>query len=129
MVIKTKTESERIVVLAFIFAKAKTKDMKTCEEFRQPMVVFTPPLPVQMHVARLRPRASGPLLTGSTTACGTDSPDGRPLVANLNVSERETVPNMSLIPYSDTGAPYLVKVYNHYGSMHYLLDVYAIVLK
>jgi hypothetical protein len=36
---------------------------------------------------------------------------------------------MSLIPYSTTGAANIVKVYNHYGSMHYLLDVYAIVLK
>jgi hypothetical protein len=53
----------------------------------------------------------------------------RPLVANLNVAEGEVVPNMSLIPYSAAGEPYLIKVYNHYGSMHYLLDIYAIVLK
>ncbi len=53
----------------------------------------------------------------------------RPLVANLNVVEGEVVPNMSLIPYSTTGAPYVVQMYNHYGSMHYLLDVYAIVLQ
>ena len=70
-----------------------------------------------------------PTVAATTYMTGYPGDDGRPLVANLNVSERETVPNMSLIPYSDTGAPYLVKVYNHYGSMHYLLDVYAIVLK
>jgi len=53
---------------------------------------------------------------------------GKPLVANLNVAQGEVVPNMSLIPYPKTGSPNVVKMYNHYGSIDYLLDVYAVVL-
>ncbi len=70
-----------------------------------------------------------PSVAASTYLTGFPGDVSRPLVANLNVAEGEVVPNMSLIPYSTTGAPNVVKVYNHYGSMHYLLDVYAIVLK
>jgi hypothetical protein len=70
-----------------------------------------------------------PSVPAGTYLTGYPGDSARPLVANLNVAEGEVVPNMSLIPYSKTGAPNVVKMYNHYGSMHYLLDVYAIVLK
>ena len=70
-----------------------------------------------------------PSVGAATYLTGYPGDEDRPLVANLNVAEGEVVPNMSLIPYSTSGAPNLIKVYNHYGSMHYLLDVYAIVLK
>jgi hypothetical protein len=70
-----------------------------------------------------------PSVAASTYLTGYPADVARPLVANLNVGEGEVVPNMSLIRYSKTGAPNVVKMYNHYGSMHYLLDVYAIVLK
>ncbi len=70
-----------------------------------------------------------PSVPAGTYLTGYPGDADRPLVANLNVAEGEVVPNMSLIPYSTTGAPNVVKMYNHYGSMHYLLDVYAIVLK
>ena len=70
-----------------------------------------------------------PSVRASTYLTGFPGDAGRPLVANLNVVEGEVVPNMSLIPYSRTGAANVIKMYNHYGSMHYLLDVYAIVLK
>jgi hypothetical protein len=65
----------------------------------------------------------------STYLTGYPGDVARPLVANLNVAEGEVVPNMSLIPYSTSGAPNVIRAYNHSGSMHYLLDVYAIVLK
>jgi hypothetical protein len=67
-----------------------------------------------------------PSIPASTYLTGYPGGVGRPLVANLNVTEGEVVPNMSLIPYSPTN---VVTMYNHDGNMHYLLDVYAIVLK
>lgn len=48
-----------------------------------------------------------------------------PNSSNVNVQEGKTVPNMSLIRY---GADNVVKVYNYDGSLHYILDVYAVVL-
>lgn len=54
---------------------------------------------------------------------------GRPLVSNVNLAEREAVPNMSLVMYGALGDdPNGVKVYNHVGSVDYVLDVYAVVL-
>jgi len=70
-----------------------------------------------------------PSVGASTYLTGFPGDVGRPLVANLNVVEGEVVSNMSLVPYSTSGAPNVVKMYNHYGSIHYVLDVYAIVLK
>lgn len=70
-----------------------------------------------------------PTVPAGTYLTGFPGDVGRPLVANLNIVEGEVVPNMSLIPYSTTGAPNVVKVYNHYGAIHYVLDVYAIVLE
>jgi hypothetical protein len=70
-----------------------------------------------------------PSVGAATYLTGYPGDVARPLVANLNIVEGEVVPNMSLIPYSTAGAPNQIKVYNHYGSMHYVLDVYAIVLK
>ncbi len=54
----------------------------------------------------------------------------KPLVSNLNLTEGETVPNMSLLSYGSSGADnYIVQTYNALGSVHYVLDVYAVVLK
>jgi len=62
----------------------------------------------------------------------------RPNTSNLNVPEGENVPNMSMLKYGtvdantgDTIPPddYVVTAYNHDGSLHYLLDVFAVVLK
>jgi hypothetical protein len=53
----------------------------------------------------------------------------RPLSANVNFFPGEIVPNTSLIKYGTVGADaYVVDVYNAYGSIDYVLDVYAIVL-
>jgi hypothetical protein len=50
-------------------------------------------------------------------------------VSNVNFFLGDVVPNMSLIKYGTSGDdPHVVKAYNHYGSIDYLLDVYAIVL-
>jgi hypothetical protein len=50
-------------------------------------------------------------------------------VSNVNFSLGDTVPNMSLVKYGPSGDdPHVVKAYNNYGQIHYLLDVYAIVL-
>ena len=62
----------------------------------------------------------------------------RPTSSNLNVPEGENVPNMSMVSFGtvdenpgDTvpADPYVVQAYNHDGSIHYLLDVFAVVLK
>lgn len=48
-----------------------------------------------------------------------------PNSSNVNVEQGESVPNMSLIRYGPNNA---VQVYNDNGSLHYILDVYAVVL-
>ena len=54
----------------------------------------------------------------------------RPTTSNVNVPLGENVPNMSLLTYGTSdGDPYVLQVYNNSGSIHYVLDVYAIVLK
>lgn len=66
-----------------------------------------------------------------TTTYLTAFPAGgaRPLVSNINLAEGEVVPNMSLVTYGNEGrGSEAVKVYNHDGSVHYVLDVYAVVL-
>jgi hypothetical protein len=51
------------------------------------------------------------------------------------VVEREDVPNMALISYgtvrnaSGVNDPYVAQAFNHNGSLHYLLDVFAVILK
>jgi hypothetical protein len=61
-----------------------------------------------------------------------------PNTSTLNVPEGENVPNMAMVGYgtvdSNTGDsvppdPYVVQAYNHNGSIHYLLDVFAVVLE
>jgi len=54
---------------------------------------------------------------------------GLPNSSNVNVEEGENVPNMSLLKYGLVGSdPNVIKVYNDNGSLHYILDVYAVVL-
>jgi len=54
----------------------------------------------------------------------------RPASSNLNLTENRSVPNMALLRYgSDGGDDYVVQVYNHNGTTHYLFDVTAVVLK
>jgi hypothetical protein len=62
----------------------------------------------------------------------------RPNTSNLNLIEHEDVPNMSMLKYGPVDAntadsvppdDYVVTAYNHDGSLHYLLDVFAVVLK
>lgn len=53
----------------------------------------------------------------------------RPNSSNVNVEEGETVPNMSLFRFgSVNGDANVVKVRNDAGSLHYIFDVYAVVL-
>lgn len=53
----------------------------------------------------------------------------RPVSSNLNLGEGEVVPNLSLLTYGAIGSDrYGIRMYNHDGSVHYVLDVYAIVL-
>ena len=53
----------------------------------------------------------------------------QPLTANINFFLGEVVPNTSLIKYGTVDSDeYVVTVYNNYGSVDYVLDVYAIVL-
>ena len=58
-----------------------------------------------------------------------------PLSANINFGVGEVVPNMSLVKFGEserqdgTGTDkYVVEAFNAYGSVDYVLDVYAIVL-
>jgi hypothetical protein len=53
-----------------------------------------------------------------------------PNSSNLNITPGRSVPNMSLISYGAVGDdPYAVAAFNFDGTVHYLLDVYAVVLK
>lgn len=52
-----------------------------------------------------------------------------PLVSNLNLGENESVPNMALLTFGGSGSdPYQLRFFNRAGFVHYLLDVYAVVL-
>jgi hypothetical protein len=59
----------------------------------------------------------------------------RPFISNINVPEKESVPNMALISYgavknaSGVIDPYVAQAFNYNGSLHYLLDVFGVVLK
>ncbi len=59
----------------------------------------------------------------------------RPFTSNINVAEREDVPNMALVSYgtaknnAGVNDPYVAQAFNHNGSLHYLVDVFAVVLK
>jgi hypothetical protein len=53
----------------------------------------------------------------------------KPESSNINVAEGQTVPNMSLLRYGTSGTdPNVIQAFNFDGSIHYLLDVYAVVL-
>ena len=52
-----------------------------------------------------------------------------PNSSNINVTPGRSVANMSLLSYGTVGAdPYTISAFNFDGSIHYLLDVYAVVL-
>ena len=52
-----------------------------------------------------------------------------PNSSNINVTVGKSVPNMSLLRYGSAGGdPYTISAYNYEGTLHYLLDVYAVVL-
>jgi len=70
-----------------------------------------------------------PAVPISSTYLTVYPPGPRPASSNLNLSEGEVVPNMSLVRYGPAGGdPNRAQVYNHDGSAHYVLDVYAVVL-
>jgi len=74
-------------------------------------------------------RRTYPTLPVSTYLTAYPADRSRPLVSNVNLGEGEAVPNMSLVKYGRLGDdPNGVKMYNHDGSVHYVLDVYAVVL-
>jgi hypothetical protein len=53
-----------------------------------------------------------------------------PNSSNLNITPGRSVPNMSLLRYGTVGDdPYTIAAFNFDGTVHYLLDVYAVVLK
>ena len=61
-----------------------------------------------------------------------------PLVSNINITENDTVPNLSLLPYGARPAPagdgrceeaHCIRFYNRAGYLDYLLDVYAVILE
>ncbi len=53
-----------------------------------------------------------------------------PNSSNINVTPGRSVPNMSLLRYGTVGDDdYTIAAFNFDGSIHYLLDVYAVVLK
>lgn len=56
---------------------------------------------------------------------GTGNP---PNSSNINVTVGRSVPNMSLLSYPTSGDPYTMSAFNFDGQLHYLLDVYAVVL-
>jgi hypothetical protein len=75
-------------------------------------------------LSRVNPQA--PVATHLTAFPGNAT---RPTVSNLNVAEGEVVPNMSVLRYGPDGSDsYVVKTFNAAGSLHYVLDIYAVVL-
>ena len=62
----------------------------------------------------------------------------RPFTSNINVVENEDVPNMALVNFGTVDKnpgdavppdPYVAQAFNNNGSLHYLLDVFAVILK
>ena len=52
-----------------------------------------------------------------------------PESSNINLVEGQTVPNMSLLRYGTAGTDdNVIQAYNYNGTVHYLLDVYAVIL-
>ena len=76
----------------------------------------------------LQPLSPGqPVTTYMTVYPGNGAP---PNSSNINVTPGRSVPNMSLLSYGTVGSdPYTIAAFNFDGSIHYLLDVYAVVLK
>ena len=76
----------------------------------------------------LEPLVPGqPVTTFMTLYPGNGAP---PNSSNINVTPGRSVPNMSLLSYGTVGDDaYTIAAYNFDGSIHYLLDVYAVVLK
>jgi hypothetical protein len=71
-------------------------------------------------------RAGAAVTTYLTMYPGSGSP---PNVSNINVTPGRSVPNMSLLRYGTVGDdPYTIAAFNYDGALHYLLDVYAVVL-
>jgi hypothetical protein len=71
-------------------------------------------------------RAGASVTTYLTMYPGSGSP---PNVSNINVTPGRSVPNMSLLRYGNVGDdPYTIAAFNFDGTLHYLLDVYAVVL-
>ena len=75
----------------------------------------------------LTPLVSGQAVTTYMTVYpGNGAP---PNSSNINVTPGRSVPNMSLLTYGTVGDdPYMISAFNFDGSIHYLLDVYAVVL-
>ena len=72
-------------------------------------------------------RPGQPVSTYMTIYPGNGAP---PNSSNINVTPGRSVPNMSLLSYGTVGTdPYTISAFNFDGSIHYLLDVYAVVLK
>ena len=70
--------------------------------------------------------AGQPVNTYMTVYPGGGDP---PNSSNINVTPGRSVPNMSLLRYGTVGGdPYMISAFNFDGNLHYLLDVYAVVL-
>lgn len=69
--------------------------------------------------------AGQPVSTYLTLYPGSGTP---PNSSNINVTPGRSVPNMSLLSYPTSGTPYTISAFNYDGQLHYLLDVYAVVL-
>jgi hypothetical protein len=77
-----------------------------------------------MTTAALSRQFSGTPVSEYVTMWPSDAP-GRPLAATVNNSEANAVSNMAIGTY---GAGGTMRVYNDQGSVHYILDVLAVVL-
>ena len=75
----------------------------------------------------LTPLVAGqPVITYMTVYPGNGAP---PNSSNINVTPGRSVPNTSMLSYGTVGSdPYMISAFNFDGSIHYLLDVYAVVL-
>jgi len=110
-----------------------TKEDWSFREFAESVILNGTPLGNQSAlIGNLTGTDLAPVLPGAAVSTyltmypGSGSP---PNVSNINVTPGRSVPNMSLLRYGTVGDdPYTIAAFNFDGTLHYLLDVYAVVL-
>ncbi len=110
-----------------------TKEPWSFKAFAESVTLSGAPIGTQSAlIGNLTGTGLTPLIAGqSVNTFMTVYPGGGapPNSSNINVTPGRSVPNMSLLRYGPVGGdPYTISAFNFDGNLHYLLDVYAVVL-